>query len=100
MEQAPGRTCDFMRTHTGAVNEEMQTMGRTHSAVLELFPVGGTSCWSREECEEEEASEIMCDKEIATLIPSSQSELRNVGVKLPQEEGRSGRNVLFLITVL
>ena len=45
-------------------------MGRTHVGEVcgELSPVGGTLCWSREQCEEEGAAGTMCDELIATLI--------------------------------
>jgi len=41
-------------THTGAVREELQPVGRTHISEVHgrLSPMRGSSCWSREECEE------------------------------------------------
>jgi len=67
LEQASGRTCDSMErgahagpgllaglvtlrgTHTGAVCEELQPMGRTNFGEVHggLFPVGGTPHWSK-----------------------------------------------------
>jgi len=42
-------------THSGAVSEELQTMGRTRVGEVcgELSPVGGNPCWSKGRVQEE-----------------------------------------------
>ena len=72
------------RTHTGAVHEGLQPVGRTHIGEVrgELSPVRGTSRWSRGSVlrspppEEEGAAETTCDERTITPIPHPPALLR------------------------
>lgn len=58
------------RSHDEAVPEELEVNRETHVGALSegLYPVGGTPFWSREQCEEEKATEMKCYQMTVTPI--------------------------------